>query len=137
MRKAIVAGLALGLLAVPGLTGCNTTPTQDGALMGSLLGAGAGAIIGNQSGKQGEGALIGAGAGALAGALVGDQVDEHRKRYRHAPYNSTVQSQPSAYSQPYTQAAPAERVVRGRYETRIVTGPNGETYEERVFIEER
>lgn len=60
--------------------GCNTTPTQDGAIAGGALGAGAGAIIGHQSGKAGEGALIGAGVGAVGGALIGDQVDERKQK---------------------------------------------------------
>lgn len=61
----IVLGLAL--------MGCATaTPTQKGAVGGSMIGAGLGAIIGNQSGKAAEGALIGAAAGGLGGALVGD-----------------------------------------------------------------
>ncbi len=94
--------------------GCETTPTQEGAVLGGALGAGAGAIIGHQSGKQGEGALIGAAAGALTGALVGDQVDERRSRRQN--YSPTR---------------------RGHYETRIVRGPNGETYEERVWVPDR
>lgn len=54
-------------------TGCaSTTPTQKGALGGSALGAGLGAIIGHQSGNTAEGALIGAAAGGLGGALIGD-----------------------------------------------------------------
>ncbi|MCC6695365.1 MAG: glycine zipper 2TM domain-containing protein [Candidatus Hydrogenedentes bacterium] len=60
------------------MLGCNTTPTQEGAIGGAAVGAGAGAIIGHQSGKAGEGALIGAGVGALGGALIGDQVDEKK-----------------------------------------------------------
>ncbi len=111
-----------GMVAAVGLlAGCNTTPTQDGAVVGSALGAGLGAIIGNQSGDAGEGALIGAGVGALTGALVGDQVDEERRRARQG------------YAQPAPVAQPQRR-VHGHYETRVVHGPNGETYEERVWV---
>ncbi len=54
-------------------SGCaTTTPTQKGALAGSAVGAGLGAIIGHQSGETGKGALIGAAAGGLGGALLGD-----------------------------------------------------------------
>lgn len=42
------------------------------AALGGLLGGGAGAIIGNQSGHAAEGALIGAALGALAGVVVHD-----------------------------------------------------------------
>jgi hypothetical protein len=107
----VLAG-SLALLAFPA---CNTTPVQDGAVVGGALGAATGAIIGHQSGRQGEGALIGAGVGALTGAIVGDQVDENRGR-------------------PVSPAPVSTPAQRGRYENRIVTGPNGEQYEERVWV---
>ena len=57
------------------VSGCATaTPTQKGAVAGSAVGAGLGAIIGHQSGDTGKGALIGAAAGGLGGALLGDTV---------------------------------------------------------------
>ncbi|MBI1953335.1 MAG: glycine zipper 2TM domain-containing protein [Candidatus Omnitrophica bacterium] len=64
----------LTLLAVAvAVSGCaRATPTQKGAVVGSAVGAGLGAIIGHQSGETGKGALIGAAAGGLAGALLGD-----------------------------------------------------------------
>lgn len=122
MKMRILSVATLAALVVALGSGCNTTPVQDGAVVGGALGAGAGAIIGHQTGRQGEGALIGAAAGALTGALVGDQVDKSNRR----------SYQPAPVAQPSTQ-----RAVRGRYETRIVTTPSGETYEERVWIPER
>ena len=113
--------LAIPLLAVLATaTGCETTPVQDGAVLGGALGAAAGAVIGHQSGHQGEGALIGAGAGAIIGAIAGDQVDENRSR---------------AYSAPTTQR-PVQTAQRGRYQTRVTRAPNGELYEERVWVPE-
>jgi len=98
--------------------GCNTTPAQDGAIVGGALGAGLGAVVGHQSGRQGEGALIGAGLGALTGALVGDDVGKRRQQQQY-----------------YAPApAPVARPVHGRYETRLVYGPNGERYEQRVWV---
>lgn len=105
------------LLAAALFAGCNTTPVQDGAVVGGALGAGLGAIVGHQSGHAGEGALIGAGAGALTGALVGDQVGRAQQPPPSAP--------PARVVNP---------VQRGHYETRIVRAPNGETYEERVWV---
>jgi len=116
MRTSAMRVAVTGVLAVVFLIGCETTPTQEGAVVGGALGAGAGAIVGHQSGHQGEGALIGAAAGALTGALVGDQVDERRCRA----------------NQPATPG-----VQRGHYETRIVTTQSGETYEERVWAPDR
>jgi uncharacterized protein YcfJ len=50
--------------------------TQRGAVTGGLLGAGAGAIIGNQSGHAGQGALIGGASGALIGGAYGKSKDQ-------------------------------------------------------------
>ena len=113
MRAGILAAAMACTVILVLAVGCETTPTQEGAVIGGALGAGAGAIIGHQSGHQGEGALIGGAAGALTGALVGDQVDESRKRKQQP-------AQPSAQ--------------RGHYETRTVTTQSGETYEERVWV---
>jgi outer membrane lipoprotein SlyB len=64
-------GISLG-------TGCasSTNRAGEGALIGGLLGAAGGAIIGNQSDRPGEGAGIGAAAGALTGALIGSQIQK-------------------------------------------------------------
>ena len=70
MKKLIIAILLISSLS---LLGCTTT--QKGAGIGTLIGAGTGAIIGHQSGHTTEGALIGAVAGAAGGALVGDAMD--------------------------------------------------------------
>jgi len=118
----VVAGGALAAV------GCNTTPAQDGAVVGGALGAGLGAVVGHQSGRQGEGALIGAGLGALTGALVGDDVGRRQQQQYHAPARVVA---PSAAPVAY---APATGPVQGRYETRLVHGPNGERYEQRVWV---
>lgn len=75
------AAVALGILAVA-LAGCETMGTAaqskrtQGAVLGGLLGAGTGAIIGNQSDHAGAGTAIGAGLGALGGAMVGNALEE-------------------------------------------------------------
>ena len=46
-----------------------------GAIVGGLLGAGSGAIIGSHKGKAGPGAAIGAGLGAVGGYAVGSQIE--------------------------------------------------------------
>ena len=68
-----VAAVALSNCAAP--AGPNT---QRGIATGALLGAGAGAIIGHQSGRTGEGALIGAAAGGTAGGLYGNARDQEQ-----------------------------------------------------------
>jgi uncharacterized protein YcfJ len=92
------------------LVGCQTTPTQQGAVVGGAVGAGLGAIVGHQSGNQGEGALVGAAAGALTGALAGDQVDERRNKARtQNTQPARQQTQPSAQAQPAQRSQPAQR----------------------------
>ena len=76
------AGAMLIAVAVAGLCGCESmgtaaqSKTNQGAVLGGLLGAGTGAIIGNQSDHAGAGTAIGAGLGAISGALVGHAMEE-------------------------------------------------------------
>jgi uncharacterized protein YcfJ len=80
MRKT-TAGI-LSLLILASSTGCQSSPNRapEGALLGGLIGAGAGMIVGNQSNHRGEGraegALIGGAVGAAAGALAGSQMQK-------------------------------------------------------------
>jgi len=61
--------------------------SKRGAVLGGLIGAGTGAIIGHQSGRGLEGAAIGGAVGAGGGALLGSARDDDEARYeerRHA-----------------------------------------------------
>ncbi|MGQ9504404.1 MAG: glycine zipper domain-containing protein [Thermogutta sp.] len=62
--------------------GCASTHADRGALFGSLLGAGTGAIVGNAAGNTLAGTAIGAGVGAIAGSAIGDSLDEMEARNR-------------------------------------------------------
>jgi hypothetical protein len=76
MRQQSTLIFALGLSVLS--AGCvGTGPnTQQGAVTGATLGAIAGGIIGNNSGRQTwEGAALGALAGAIAGGTIGNSVD--------------------------------------------------------------
>jgi len=70
--------------------GCQSSPnrTGEGALLGGLLGAGAGTIIGNQSRDRDkgrtQGALIGGVVGALGGALAGSQMSRQPQQQTQA-----------------------------------------------------
>lgn len=89
-KKNLMIGIALLLSAALIAVGCETMGESAG--LGGALGAGAGAIIGNQSGHAVEGALIGAAVGALAGIIVHD-IKAHQVRnaqqtaaqYNYAP----------------------------------------------------
>jgi hypothetical protein len=73
--------LALSLMA----SGCESmgtaaqSKTVQGATLGTAVGAGTGAIIGNQSGHAGEGAAVGAGVGAIGGGLIGRGMQEEQR----------------------------------------------------------
>ena len=83
MRYGAVIGVAL--LAV-GAVGCESlgtaaqSKTNQGAVLGGLLGAGTGAIIGNQTDHPGAGTAIGAGLGALGGGLLGHALEENEQK---------------------------------------------------------
>ena len=70
--------LLAGMCLLPS-AGCANN-TRTGALVGTGAGAGLGAIIGHQFGKEKEGALIGAALGAGTGALIGKNKDTQEQR---------------------------------------------------------
>ncbi len=92
MKKLLVLLLVLsfGLVGGCATAGRNTGP---GILLGGILGGGAGAIIGHQTGNAEEGALIGAGLGALTGGLFGNALDrtEQEMAYREAETAAAVE----------------------------------------------
>jgi uncharacterized protein YcfJ len=73
----LATGLAFLFLAV----GCqgNKTNVVEGSVVGGLVGATAGGIIGHQSHSGLEGAGIGAAVGAVAGGLIGSQIEKKPK----------------------------------------------------------
>lgn len=80
MNKSVLIVPILSMSAL--LSGCvGTGPnTEQGAVTGGVLGALAGAIIGNNSrgGDTATGALVGAATGAVAGGVIGNSVDQER-----------------------------------------------------------
>ncbi len=99
--------MAGALLAVIALAGCESmgtaaqSKTNQGAVLGGLLGAGAGAILGNQTGNAGAGTAIGAGLGALGGGLVGHGMEESSQA-------AQKQTFPSATTTPVATAVGAK-----------------------------
>ncbi len=94
MRRALVLAVIAGLLA--GAVGCNSTGT--GAGIGAATGATAGYFIAGK-GHRAEGAIIGGLVGAGAGALIGHEVGkvkycpvckrEYQKDDYYCPYDGT------------------------------------------------
>lgn len=76
MRKYLSCFICVSLLVL--VAGCesNKTRVAEGSVIGGVIGAAAGGIIGHQMGRGAEGAVIGAATGAGAGALVGAQIEK-------------------------------------------------------------
>ena len=73
----------MGLLPMAMSAGCCSPYHSDqGALAGGLLGAGAGAVVGHALGNTAGGALVGAGVGAVSGGLIGHGMDQDEARNR-------------------------------------------------------
>jgi uncharacterized membrane protein len=73
-KSAIVIFLASGLMV---LNGCaDMDQRQRSTATGGVVGAGVGAVIGNQSGNPVTGAVV----GGAAGALIGNQVGRSREQ---------------------------------------------------------
>ena len=94
------------VLAVVSITGCATGPNaQTDAVIGGLLGAGAGGIIGHQSGRGLEGAAIGALIGGASGNMFGNGIDTRNGYNRPQQYQQPQYQQP-VYQQQYQQRTP-------------------------------
>ncbi len=101
--------LALSLLILPAIAGCNT---MEGALMGAGLGAGTGALAGGLSRHAGAGTAIGAGAGALIGGIMGYQAEQAEKQRQAAAYPPGY---PAGGTGPYPAANQAYSSSPGYY----------------------
>lgn len=102
MKKMTVAVMGLALIAAAGCESMGTAAQSkrtQGAVLGGLLGAGTGAIIGNQSDHAGAGTAIGAGLGALGGGLIGNAMEEQDRKLEQ-------QQMPPATSQSATKFCP-------------------------------
>ena len=66
-------GIALATAAAVILAGCQNMQDNPKQTMGTVLGAGTGALIGSQIGS-GRGQLVGVALGTLAGAMIGSEI---------------------------------------------------------------
>ena len=83
MKRLMAIGIAMLAVALAGCESMGTaaqSKTTQGAVLGGLLGAGTGAIVGNQSDHAGAGTAIGAGLGALGGGLIGHALEENERK---------------------------------------------------------
>ena len=85
IASAFIASLtAASLLACASTNSVLDTKAKKGAVLGTLVGAAAGAAIGGHEHRAG-GALIGAATGALAGGLLGNYMDKQAKELDAIP----------------------------------------------------
>jgi hypothetical protein len=70
----------------PAFPGTPLTTREKGTLIGGVLGAGGGALIGSAIGAPGAGAAIGGVAGAGTGYLVGNQMQNEQIRQYYSEY---------------------------------------------------
>lgn len=83
MKRSIILLVAIAAVSILN-TSCG--PSQKrGAVVGGLVGAGAGALIGEHKDRELEGAGIGAAIGAGVGSLLGGARDDERGYYNAPP----------------------------------------------------
>ena len=73
-----VAAIAASLCLTPVCRAQSLSELQKGALAGTVLGAGSGAIVGAAVGHPGVGALIGGGVGLVGGAAIGEGLQKNQ-----------------------------------------------------------
>ena len=94
---AVVVGVcALALAGCESMGTAAQSKTTQGAVLGGLVGAGTGAIIGNQSDHAGAGTAIGAGLGALTGGLIGHAMEQNEQKAQQQQYPPASSSAPAA-----------------------------------------
>ena len=105
MHKSVGSVIAICALALAGCESMGTaaqSKTTQGAVFGGLLGAGTGAILGNQEGHHaGAGTAIGAGIGALGGALMGHALEEQDKKIQQQQMPPATSSAPATTGQKF------------------------------------
>lgn len=119
---AMVFGLALTGCATSDGTGPSSAAKTAG--LGTLAGAGLGAIIGHQSGHTAEGAAIGAAVGAGGGYILGNEKD---KTQTQSQINA-VQAQANTVVINVNNSNGSITPVTLRREGNLYVGPKGEQY---------
>ncbi|MGR3622324.1 OmpA family protein [Pseudophaeobacter sp.] len=85
---ALGATLALGACTDPATIGTPGSNTQQGAILGGIIGAGVGAIANDSD--RGLGAVTGALVGATAGGVIGNRLDAQERELRSNLSNSGI-----------------------------------------------
>jgi len=118
----IAVALGFGFVVTGGCE--SSSNAQKGAGLGALVGAGAGAIIGHQSGNTAEGALLGTAIGGGAGYMVGNEGD---KKQTQAEIDS-LRAEQSIVTVWITNSNGSKIPIRLRRSGPNYIGPRGELY---------
>ncbi len=84
-------GIALATAAAMLLAGCQNMQDNPKQTMGTILGAGTGALIGSQIGS-GRGQMVGIAVGTLAGAMLGSEIGKSLDNADKAMSQRTAQT---------------------------------------------
>lgn len=84
-------GIALATAAAVLLAGCQNMQDNPKQTMGTILGAGTGALIGSQIGS-GRGQMVGIAVGTLAGAMLGSEIGKSLDNADKAMSQRTAQT---------------------------------------------
>ena len=105
--------------------GCETNAQND-ALLGGAIGAGAGAIIGHQSGHAAGGALIGGAVGGGTGYLIGNSKDKKEAKNQAG---TATQQQAETVTVNITNSNGSITPVKMTKQGSNYVGPRGEIYD--------
>jgi uncharacterized protein YcfJ len=127
MIRCITLSVSILTLAIVSafVVGCETNAQND-ALLGGAIGAGAGAIIGHQSGHATGGALIGGAVGGGTGYVVGNEQD---KKQAQSQTGAVTQQQTGAVSVNITNSNGSVTPVKLTRQGSNYVGPRGEVYD--------
>lgn len=121
--------VVVSVLMVTAMAGCESMQSWDpeipqdkttiGAATGGVLGAGLGAIVGNQTGDPGTGLVVGALAGAGTGAAIGNSLDNQDQALDQQ--DQAIKRQETALSA-HEREIQSMRGTRGDYPRTATTG---------------
>jgi outer membrane protein OmpA-like peptidoglycan-associated protein len=88
MKKLLVVLLMIAIFSA----GCKSwNKTQKGAVIGTVGGGAAGAVIGRAAGNTALGAIIGATVGGVTGAIIGHQMDKQAEEMKKSIPDAQVE----------------------------------------------
>jgi len=95
MRKRAVNAVAIAMLLLVPLTGCQTMSDNPKTTIGGLGGAATGGLIAAAAGGGGAGIAAGVIGGALLGGLIGNMLDQRDKEMQTKAASQALESAPA------------------------------------------